>query len=64
MLLLFLVLSHLNFLESGEQLVSDFDNLNYAHAVVNEGESLFCVGDTWTDLTDILTEKDNRPLAK
>ena len=39
--------------------IQHYDQIPYGHSVVNPGESLLCVGDTWTDLSDILVEQKN-----
>ena len=58
---------HDELVEASEKLhgaVVTIDQGVYGHAVVNPGESLLCVGDTWTDLSDIFAEQKNTEYGK
>ena len=53
-----------------EEIMENQDNLEmtynfiYGNAVVNKGESLLCIGDTWSDWTDILDKAADTEFAK
>ena len=44
--------------------IESIQNFIYGNAVVNKGESLLCVGDSWTDWADILEDADKTEFAK